>query len=40
MERNHDRWVADAPLESTGQYITGVGQVINSPGAWVGANPT
>ena len=33
-----DRWVADAPLESTGQYITGVGQVINSSGAWVGAN--
>ena len=31
-----DRWLADAPLDATGYYITGVGEVINSSGAWAG----
>ena len=33
-----DRWLADAPLDATGYYITGVGEVINSSGAWTGSS--
>ena len=33
-----DRWLADAPLDSTGYHITGVGEVISDAGAWTGAS--
>jgi hypothetical protein len=33
-----DRWLADAPLDATGYYITGVGQVISDAGAWTGSS--
>jgi len=33
-----DRWLADAPIDSTGFYITGVGEVIDDAGAWTGSS--
>ena len=33
----NDRWTADSSLEGTGLYVSG-SEVINSSGAWVGAN--
>jgi hypothetical protein len=33
-----DRWLADAPLDATGYYITGVGEVISDAGAWTGSS--